>query len=85
MNVVEQCVALTQTPVIPLHLVDRPCLPLNKAGQRLQRLETRLNSNTCTSFKMTDGNVTRAVSLLVEIELICKVMKKHELDAADFR
>ncbi len=49
-NVVEQCVALTQTPVIPLHLVEQALSATNKAGQRLQRLEMRLNSNTCTSF-----------------------------------
>ena len=50
-NVVEQCVALTQTPVIPLHLVEQALSATKQSWPTLtEALEMRLNSNTCTSF-----------------------------------
>jgi len=86
-NVVEQCVALTQTPVIPLHLVEQALSATKQSWPTLTEARDAFEQQYLHKLlKMTDGNVTRAAELAGRNRTdMHKLMKKHELDAADFR
>jgi two-component system response regulator GlrR len=86
-NVVEQCVALTQTPVIPLHLVEQALSATKQSWPTLTEARDAFEQQYLHKLlKMTDGNVTRAAELAGRNRTdMHKLMKKHELDAGDFR
>ena len=86
-NVVEQCVALTQTPVIPLHLVEQALSATKQSWPTLTEARDAFEQQYLFKLlKMTVGNVTRAAELAGRNRTdMHKLMKKHELDAADFR
>ena len=86
-NVVEQCVALTQTPVIPLHLVEQALSATKQSWPTLTEARDAFEQQYLHKLlKMTDGNVTRAAELAGRNRTdMHKLMKKHGLDAADFR
>jgi two-component system response regulator GlrR len=86
-NVVEQCVALTQTPVIPLHLVEQALSATKQSWPTLTEARDAFEQQYLHKLlKMTDGNVTRAAELAGRNRTdMHKLMKKHELDASDFR
>ena len=86
-NVVEQCVALTQTPVIPLHLVEQALSATKQSWPTLTEARDAFEQQYLFKLlKMTDGNVTRAAELAGRNRTdMHKLMKKHELDVADFR
>ncbi|MCC2616115.1 sigma 54-interacting transcriptional regulator [Aestuariibacter halophilus] len=86
-NVVEQCVALTQTAVIPAHLVEQA---LSSSEQRWPTLTEARDafeqSYLLKLLKMTDGNVTRAAELAGRNRTdMHKLMKKHDLQSSDFK
>lgn len=86
-NVVEQCVALTQTPVIPLHLVEQALSATKQSWPTLTEARDAFEQQYLHKLlKMTDGNVTRAADLAGRNRTdMHKLMKKHDLDAANFR
>ena len=86
-NVVEQCVALTQTQVIPLHLVEQALSATKQSWPTLTEARDAFEQQYLHKLlKMTDGNVTRAADLAGRNRTdMHKLMKKHELDAGDFR
>jgi len=86
-NVVEQCVALTQTPVIPLHLVEQALSATKQSWPTLTEARDAFEQQYLHKLlKMTDGNVTRAADLAGRNRTdMHKLMKKHDLDAGDFR
>jgi two-component system response regulator GlrR len=86
-NVVEQCVALTQTPVIPLHLVEQALSATKQSWPTLTEARDAFEQQYLHKLlKMTDGNVTRAAELAGRNRTdMHKLMKKHDLDAANFR
>lgn len=86
-NVIEQCVALTQTPVIPAHLVEQALRMSNVSWPTLTEARDAFEHRYLFKLlKMTEGNVTRAAELAGRNRTdLHKLMKKHELDAADFR
>ena len=86
-NVVEQCVALTQTPVVASHLVEHA---LSASEQRWPTLTEARDafeqSYLLKLLKMTDGNVTRAAELAGRNRTdMHKLMKKHDLHSTDFK
>jgi two-component system response regulator GlrR len=86
-NVIEQCVALTQTPVIASHLVEQA---LSASQQRWPTLTEARDafeqSYLLKLLKMTDGNVTRAAELAGRNRTdMHKLMKKHDLHSVDFK
>lgn len=86
-NVVEQCVALTQTPVVPLHMVEQALSATKQSWPTLTEARDAFEQQYLHKLlKMTDGNVTRAAELAGRNRTdMHKLMKKHELDASDFR
>ncbi|MCW8091477.1 sigma 54-interacting transcriptional regulator [Alteromonas sp. ASW11-130] len=86
-NVVEQCVALTQTPGVPLHLVEQALSATKQSWPTLTEARDAFEQKYLYKLlKMTDGNVTRAAELAGRNRTdMHKLMKKHELDAGDFR
>jgi two-component system response regulator GlrR len=86
-NVIEQCVALTQTPVVASHLVEQA---LSASEQRWPTLTEARDafeqSYLLKLLKMTDGNVTRAAELAGRNRTdMHKLMKKHDLHSVDFK
>ena len=79
-NVVEQCVALTQTPVIPLHLVEQALSATKQSWPTLTEARDAFEQQYLHKLlKMTDGNVTRAAELAGRNRTdMHKLMKKHE-------
>ena len=86
-NVVAQCVALTQTPVVPLHLVEQALSATRQSWPTLTEARDAFEQKYLFKLlKMTDGNVTRAAELAGRNRTdMHKLMKKHNLDAGDFR
>jgi two-component system response regulator GlrR len=86
-NVVEQCVALTPSPVISLSLVNQALiqnsnifLTLNEAKEIFER------SYISRVLKMTDGVVSRAAELAGRNRTdFYKLIKKHNLCVDDFK
>ena len=86
-NVVEHCVALTQTPVVPVHLVEQALSATKQSWPTLTEARDAFEHQYLLKLlKMTDGNVTRAAELAGRNRTdMHKLMKKHELDASSFR
>ena len=86
-NVVEQCVALTQTPVIASHLVEQALSASEQKWPTLTEARDAFEQQYLLKLlKMTDGNVTRAAELAGRNRTdMHKLMKKHGLHSADFK
>jgi two-component system response regulator GlrR len=86
-NVVEQCVALTHTPEIPLSLVEQALSELSQNWPTLtQARDSFEHQYLCRLLQLADGNVTRASDLAGRNHTdMHKLLKKHGLNAADFR
>lgn len=86
-NVIEQCVALTQTPVIPLHLVKQALSSSDQRWPTLTKARDEFEQSYLLKLlKMTDGNVTRAAELAGRNRTdMHKLMKKHGIHSADFK
>jgi len=86
-NVVEQCVALSLTPIIPASLVqkalrDRPLeiLPFNEARQRFER------DYLIQVLQITGGNVAHAARLSQRNRTdFYKLLERHNLTPASFK
>ncbi|MEP0356386.1 sigma 54-interacting transcriptional regulator [Paraglaciecola sp.] len=86
-NVVEQCVALTHTPVIASHLVEQALSATDKKWPTLTEARDAFEHQYLLKLlKMTDGNVTRSAEIAGRNRTdMHKLMKKHELQSADFK
>lgn len=86
-NVVEQCVALTQTPVIPSLLVEQALSSSSQNWPSLTEARDAFEQQYLFKLlKLTDGNVTRAAEMAGRNRTdMHKLMKKHALEAANFR
>ena len=86
-NVVEQCVALTHTPVIAAHLVEQALSASEQKWPTLTEARDAFEHNYLLKLlRMTDGNVTRAAELAGRNRTdMHKLMKKHNLHSADFK
>ena len=86
-NVVEQCVALTQTSVIASHLVEQALSASEQKWPTLTEARDAFEQQYLLKLlKMTDGNVTRAAELAGRNRTdMHKLMKKHDLQSADFK
>ncbi|MEM5528557.1 sigma 54-interacting transcriptional regulator [Gammaproteobacteria bacterium AS21] len=86
-NVIEQCVALTQTPIITSHLVEQALSATHKTWPTLTEAKVAFEQDYLIKLlKMTDGNVTRAAELAGRNRTdIHKLLKKYALDAESFR
>jgi two-component system response regulator GlrR len=86
-NVVEQCVALTQTSVIASHLVEQALSASEQKWPTLTEARDAFEQQYLLKLlKMTDGNVTRAAELAGRNRTdMHKLMKKHELHSSDFK
>jgi two-component system response regulator GlrR len=86
-NVIEQCVALTQTPVISEHLVKQALFETEHAWPTLAEAKDAFEQRYLIKLlKMTEGNVTRAAELAARNRTdMHKLLKKHNLTATDFR
>jgi len=86
-NVVERCVALTNAKIIPASLVEQS---LSQETQYWPTLTEARDSfeyrYLCRLLQLTDGNVTKASDMAGRNRTdMHKLMKKHGLNAADFR
>ena len=86
-NVVEQCVALTQTPVIAAHLVEQALSSSSQNWPTLTEARDAFEQQYLFKLlKLTDGNVTRAAEMAGRNRTdMHKLMKKHGLEASQFR
>ena len=86
-NVVEQCVALTQTPVIGVHLVEQALSSSEQKWPTLTEARDAFEQSYLLKLlKMTDGNVTRAAEIAGRNRTdLHKLMKKHSLHSTDFK
>ncbi|MEP7703340.1 sigma 54-interacting transcriptional regulator [Paraglaciecola sp. 25GB23A] len=86
-NVVEQCVALTQTSVIASHLVEQALSASEQKWPTLTEARDAFEQQYLLKLlKMTDGNVTRAAELAGRNRTdMHKLMKKHDLHSGDFK
>ncbi len=86
-NVVEQCVALTQTPVVVAHLVEQALSSTEQKWPTLTQARDAFEQQYLLKLlKMTDGNVTRAAELAGRNRTdMHKLMKKHDLHSSDFK
>jgi two-component system response regulator GlrR len=86
-NVVERCVALTNTQIIPASLVEQALSQENKYWPTLTEARDSFEYEyLCRLLQLTEGNVTRASDLAGRNRTdMHKLMKKHGLVAADFR
>ena len=86
-NVVEQCVALTQTPIIASHLVEQALSASEQKWPTLTEARDAFEQKYLLKLlKMTDGNVTRAAELAGRNRTdMHKLMKKHDLHSVDFK
>jgi len=83
-NVVEQCVALTQSPVIGVALVEQALSQNGSFWPSLSDAKDQFERQYLIKvLKMAEGNVTRAAELAGRNRTdFHKLMKKHELSAA---
>ena len=86
-NVIEQCVALAETTIIPKHLVEQALSANRSTWPNLSDARDAFEHTYLRKLlNMTDGNVTRAAFLAGRNRSdLHKLLKKHELDAANFR
>ncbi|HEB76922.1 MAG TPA: response regulator [Methylothermaceae bacterium] len=88
-NVVEQCIALSNTPLIPLSLVKRALSgdidgdilpPLKEAKRRFER------EYLVRLLQITQGNVTHAAQLAKRNRTeFYRLLSRHQLDPHDFK
>lgn len=83
-NVVEQCVALTQSPVISASLVEQALSQNSSYWPTLIEARDQFERQYLIRvLKMTEGNVTRAAELAGRNRTdFYKLLKKHELSAS---
>lgn len=83
-NVIEQCVALTHSPVIGLSLVEQALSQNASYWPTLTDARDQFERQYLVRvLKMTEGNVTRAAELAGRNRTdFYKLLKKHELSAA---
>jgi two-component system response regulator GlrR len=86
-NVVERCVALTNSQIIPASLVEQALSQENKYWPTLTEARDSFEYEyLCRLLQLTEGNVTKASDLAGRNRTdMHKLMKKHGLVAADFR
>jgi len=86
-NVVERCVALTNSQIVPASLVEQALSQENKHWPTLtEARDTYEYEYLCRLLRLTEGNVTRASDLAGRNRTdMHKLMKKHGLVAAQFR
>ncbi|MFW8589309.1 sigma 54-interacting transcriptional regulator [Glaciecola sp. 2405UD65-10] len=86
-NVVERCVALTNSQIIASSLVEQALSQENQYWPTLtEARDTYEYEYLCRLLRLTEGNVTRASDLAGRNRTdMHKLMKKHGLVAADFR
>jgi two-component system response regulator GlrR len=86
-NVVERCVALTNSKIIPVTLVEQALSQETEYWPTLTEARDSFEYRyLCRLLQLTDGNVTRASELAGRNRTdMHKLMKKHGLNAADFR
>ncbi len=86
-NVVERCVALTNTKIIPASLVEQALSQETEYWPTLTEARDSFEYRyLCRLLQLTDGNVTRASDMAGRNRTdMHKLMKKHGLNAADFR
>ena len=84
---IEQCVALAETTIIPKHLVEQALSANRSTWPNLSDARDAFEHTYLRKLlNMTDGNVTRAAFLAGRNRSdLHKLLKKHELDAANFR
>jgi two-component system response regulator GlrR len=82
-NVVEQCVALTQSPVISALLVEQALSQNSSYWPTLTEARDQFERQYLIRvLQMTEGNVTRAAELAGRNRTdFYKLLKKHELSA----
>lgn len=86
-NVIEQCVALTSSPVIGDALVEQALEGENTALPTFVEARNQFELNYLRKLlQMTKGNVTNAARLAGRNRTeFYKLLSRHELDAADFK
>lgn len=86
-NVIEQCVALTNSPVISAHLVSQALSSVRHSWPELTEAREAFEQDYLVRIlKMTDGNITRAAELAGRNRSdMHKLMKKHGLNGDDYR
>ncbi|WP_167391919.1 two-component system response regulator GlrR [Mixta gaviniae] len=86
-NVIEQCVALTSTPVISEALVEQALAGENTALPTFVEARNQFELNYLRKLlQMTKGNVTNAARLAGRNRTeFYKLLARHELDANDFK
>ncbi len=86
-NVIEQCVALTSSPVISEALVEQALAGENSALPTFADARNQFELNYLRKLlQMTKGNVTNAARLAGRNRTeFYKLLARHALDAADFK
>lgn len=86
-NVIEQCVALTSSPVIGDALVEQALSGENSALPTFVEARNQFELNYLRKLlQMTKGNVTNAARLAGRNRTeFYKLLSRHELDASDFK
>lgn len=86
-NVVEQCVALTSSPVISEALIEQALAEENSALPTFSEARNQFELNYLRKLlQITHGNVTQAARLAGRNRTeFYKLLSRHELDAADFK
>lgn len=86
-NVIEQCVALTTSPVIGEALVEQALAGENTALPTFVEARNQFELNYLRKLlQMTKGNVTHAARLAGRNRTeFYKLLSRHELDASDFK
>ena len=86
-NVIEQCVALSSSPVISDALVEQALSGENSALPTFAEARTQFELNYLRKLlQMTKGNVTNAARLAGRNRTeFYKLLSRHELDASDFK
>ncbi|WP_333607086.1 sigma 54-interacting transcriptional regulator [Arsukibacterium sp.] len=84
-NVVEQCVALTQSPVISAALIEQALAQNSSFWPTLTEARDQFERQYLIRvLQMTEGNVSRAAELAGRNRTdMYKLLKKHELTAAE--
>lgn len=86
-NVVEQCVALTQTKTLSVHLVKQALSSTTQTWPTLAEAKNAFEHEYLVKLlKMTEGNVTRAAEMAGRNRTdMHKLLKKYALQAERFR
>lgn len=86
-NVIEQCVALTSSPVISEVLIEQALAGENTVLPTFVEARNQFELNYLRKLlQMTKGNVTNAARLAGRNRTeFYKLLSRHELDAADFK